>query len=141
MHATGDRHLVVTDIAAEPWHRWACTVPCDWLEFVRAHFGPEPDVLLFACSRAIFGPSGQWGALTHQAYTEHADMPNYALLGGDRTFMSVFADACGGYAELRRRFVNHLSFDPLPSWPSLPDDVKEGVLADIGWDSQTNPTQ
>jgi hypothetical protein len=91
---------------------------------------------LFSLSRSDDDPlhvASQFEAL-HRA-------THYAMLGGSKTFMSIFVEACGGYAELRRRFVNHLSFDPLPDWPSLPDDVKEGVLADIGWDSRTNPTQ
>ncbi len=47
--------------------------------------------------------------------------------------MDIFIDGCGGREELRRGFVDYLNFEPLSDWPSLPDDVKDTLLADAGW--------
>lgn len=114
---SGDDELMITEVESIKRHQFSAAIPWtrDKLEEVRTSSE------LGHLTTALFGLSGEWGAVAHSA-------SDYCIVGGSDEFMDRFYVEAGGQKEVRDRFLSFAAKE----WMIRNDD-QQAVLSLVGW--------
>lgn len=126
-HGVGDDEVVVTSLQFQPRHRWSCVVTCNYKSHVEAMKDREL-VHLMGSTKAMFGPSGKWGAIIDEGMSP---VGGYAIFGGEQAFMDEFILSRGGIERLRNDFLKLLDDPSLKA--AVPAEFRASLLSDVGW--------
>jgi hypothetical protein len=124
----GDTEMVLTNLDWQTPHYWTCVVSCDFESYVAAMSSIELSWLMTPTT-AMFGPSGNWGAILDQGGAYLGVFTKYAVVGGEPQFMEELISSQGGMVMMRERFVRFLFDAEFP----VSGELRTSLLSDVGW--------
>jgi hypothetical protein len=121
--------MIITEVQANPFHRWSVVIPYDYDSYSTA-LGSKESGALLGTNKAILGGLGTFAAIMDEG---RQFILGYTIFGGGRKFIDSWVASLGSVDRIREEFKKSLE---LPhSWSELrmDEDLKAGLLSDVGW--------